>query len=79
MEEVENEMKNIGRVYRGPDGGKPDYKTYLDAMAIDPGITLNLVKGWFKLNVESKNQVWGNATATLPTTLTLSIRHTCSS
>ena len=40
-------------------GGKPAYKTWQDAKAISPGITLNLVKGWFKLNVEPKNQVWG--------------------
>ena len=59
MEEAEAEMRIIGRVYRGPDGGKSAYKTYLDAKAINPGITLNLVKGWFKLNVEPKNQVWG--------------------
>jgi hypothetical protein len=59
MEEAEAEMRVIAKVYRGPDGGKPAYKTYLDAKAIEPGITLNLVKGWFKLNVEPKNQVWG--------------------
>ena len=59
MEEAENEMRIIAKVYRGADGGKPAYKTYLDAKAIEPGITLNLVKGWFKLNVEPKNQVWG--------------------
>ena len=58
MEEAENEMRVIAKVYRGPDG-KPAYKTYLDAKAISPGITLNLVKGWFRLNVEPKNQVWG--------------------
>ena len=59
MEEAENEMKIIAKVYRGADGGKPAYKTYLDAKAIEPGITLNLVKGWFKLNVQPKDQVWG--------------------
>ena len=59
MEEAENEMRIIAKVYRGADGGTPAYKTYLDAKAIKPGITLNLVKGWFKLNVEPKTQVWG--------------------
>ena len=59
MEEAENEMKIIAKVYRGADGGKPAYKTYLDAKAIKPGITLNLVKAWFKLNVQPTNQVWG--------------------
>ncbi len=47
MEEAENEMRVISKVYRGADGGKPAYKTYLDAKAIEPVITLNLVKGWF--------------------------------
>ena len=59
MEEAENEMKIIAKVYRGADGGKHAYQTYLDAKAIEPGITLNLVKGWFKLNVQPTNQVWG--------------------
>ncbi len=59
MEEAEQEMRVIARVYRAPDGGKSAYKTYLDVKAISPGITLNLVKGWFKLNVEPKNLVWG--------------------
>ena len=59
MEEAENEMRIIAKVYRGADGGKLAYKTYLDAKAIEPGITLNLVKGWFKLNVQPKDQVWG--------------------
>ena len=59
MEEAEQEMRVIAKVYRGPDGGKPAYKTWLDAEAIQPGITLNLVKVWFKLTVEPKNQVWG--------------------
>ncbi len=59
MEEAENEMIIIAKVYRGADGEKPAYKTYLDAKAMEPGITLNLVKGWFKLNVQPANQVWG--------------------
>ncbi len=59
MEEAENEMKIIAKVCRGADGGKPAYKTWLDAKATQPGITLSLVKGWFKLNVEPTNQVWG--------------------
>ncbi len=58
MEEAANEMRIMAKVYRGADGGKPAYATYLDAKAINPGITLNLVKGWFKLNVEPTKQVW---------------------
>ncbi len=59
MEEAEAEMKIIAKVYRGPDGGKPAYKTWQDAKEINPRITLNMVKGWFKLNIDPKNQVWG--------------------
>ncbi len=59
MEEAENEMRVIAKVYRAPDVGMSAYKTYLDAKAISPGITLNLVKGWFKKNVEPQTQVWG--------------------
>ena len=59
MEEAEAEMRVIAKVYNAPDGGKPAYKTYLDAKAMEPRITLNLVKGWFKLNVQPTNQVWG--------------------
>jgi hypothetical protein len=54
MEEVENEMQILAKVYRGADGGKPVYKTYLDARAINPGITLNLVKRWFKTKCRAK-------------------------
>ena len=59
MEEAETEMKIIAKVYKGPDGGKPAFKTWQDAKVINPKITLNLVKGWFKQNVEPKAQVWG--------------------
>ena len=59
MEEAEAEMRVISKVYNASDGGKSVYKTYLDAKAISPGITQNLVKGWFKLNVNPKNQVGG--------------------
>ena len=64
MNEAENailddEIKTIAKVYRGKDGGKPAYKTYLDAKAIKPGITLELVKGWRKQNVEPTRQVGG--------------------
>ena len=58
MEEAEAEMQVIAKVYNASDGGKSVY-TYLDAKAISPGITQNLVKGWFKLNVDPKNQVGG--------------------
>ena len=59
MDEAEAEMRVISKVYNASDGGKSVYKTYLDAKAISPGITQNLVKGWFKLNVNPKNQVGG--------------------
>ena len=59
MEEAEHEMKIIAKVYRAPDGGKPAYKTWQDVKEISPGITLNTVMVWFKLNVQPKGQVWG--------------------
>ena len=60
MDEIDAEIKIIAKVYRGTDGGTPAYKTWQYAKEISPRITLNLVKGWFKLNVEPKVQVWGN-------------------
>ena len=66
MEEAEQEMRIIAKVYRGADGGKSAYKTYLDAKTIEPGITLNLVKRWFKQNVEPKTQVWGKNSYVAP-------------
>ena len=59
MEEADAEFKLIAKTYRAPDGGKPAYKTWQDVKEINPGITLNTVKGWFKLNIDPKNQVWG--------------------
>jgi hypothetical protein len=59
MEEAEQEMRVIAKVYRGPDGGESAYKTWLDATDINPRISLNLLKGWFKLNVDPKGQVLG--------------------
>ncbi len=58
-EEAEARFKLIAKVYRGPDGGKPAFETWQDAREINPAITLNEVKGWFKLNVQPKGQVWG--------------------
>ncbi len=58
MEEAEAEFKIIAKVYRAPDGGKPAYKTRQDVKEISPGITLNTVKVWFKLNIDPKTQVW---------------------
>ncbi len=49
----------IAKVFRGKEGGRPAYKTYLDAKAIKPGITLELVKGWLKQNIEPTRQVGG--------------------
>ncbi len=59
MEEAEAEFRIIAKTYRGLEGGKSAFKTWQDAKEISPGITLNLVKGWFKLNVQPKGQVWG--------------------
>ncbi len=59
MDEADAEFKVIAKVYRAADGGKPAYKTSQDAKAISLGITLNTVKGWFKLNIDPKGQVWG--------------------
>ncbi len=58
-EAAEARFKLIGKVFRSPEGGKPAIKTWQDARDIDPRITLNEVKGWFKSNVEPKGQVWG--------------------
>ncbi len=77
MGEAENEVRGIAKVDRGPDGGKPAYKTYLDAKAIEPGITINLVKGWFKLTSRQRTRCGDKGTATLPQALTMSIRRTC--
>ncbi len=55
----DSEIKTIATVYRSKDGGKPAYKTWLDAKAIKPGIILELVKGWLKQNVEPSRQVGG--------------------
>ena len=57
--DVEAINKTIRRVYYSKDGGRPAYKTYLDAKAIDPQITLDWVRGWFKTNIERTRQVGG--------------------
>ena len=59
MEAGEARFKIIAKSYHGPEGGKPAVKTWHDVRDIDPRITLNEVKGWFKLNVDPKRQVWG--------------------
>ena len=43
-EEAEARFKLIAKVYRGPDGGKPAFKTWRDDREINPTITLNEVK-----------------------------------
>ena len=58
-EAAEARMKIISKTYKGPEGGKPAVKTWQDARDIDPIITLNEVKGWFKQNVKPEGQVWG--------------------
>ena len=51
--------KVIAKIYYGKEGGQPAYKTWLEAKVIDPGITLDWVKSWFRLNVQPKRQVGG--------------------
>ena len=58
-EAAEARMKLIAKTYKGPEGGKPAFKTWQDARDQDPRITLNEVKYWFKQNVQPKGQVWG--------------------
>ena len=57
--EINDRDKTIARLYHGKDGGRSAYKTWLDAKAIDPRITLDWVRGWFKKNVERTKQVGG--------------------
>ena len=59
MEAGEARFKEISKVYHGPEGGKPAFKTWQDAREINPRITLNEVKAWFKQNIQPKGQVWG--------------------
>ena len=56
---VEERDKTIRSVYYGKEGGRTPYKTYLDAKAKDPRITLDWVRDWFKKNVERTRQVGG--------------------
>ena len=58
-EAAQARCKIIAKSYNGPEGGKPAVKTWHDVRDIDPRITLNEVKGWFKLNVDPKKQAWG--------------------
>ncbi len=54
---LDDELKTIAKNHRGKDGGRPAFETYLDAKAIKPGITLELVKSWLKKNVEPTRYV----------------------
>ena len=56
---IEDRDKTIRKVYHGKDGGSSAYKTYLDAKAIDPRITLDWVRGWFKKNVKRQDKKAG--------------------
>ena len=56
---VEDRDTTSRRVYHGKEGGSTAYKTYLDAKAIDPIITFDWVRDWFKKNVERTRQVGG--------------------
>ena len=51
--------KVIAKIYYGKEGRQTPYKTWLDAKAIDPRITLDWVRGWFKSNIEKARQVGG--------------------
>lgn len=55
----EDREKTIRRVYYSKDGGNTAYKTYLDAKAIDPRITLDWTRDWFKKNVERTRHIGG--------------------
>ena len=56
---INDRDKTIAKVYHGQDGARPAYKTWLDAKAIDPRISLDWVRDWFKRNVERTRQVGG--------------------
>ena len=56
---INDRDKTNAKVYHGKDGGRPAYETYLDAKAIDPRITLDWTRDWFKRNVERTRQVGG--------------------
>ena len=56
---IEERDKTIRSVFYGKDGGSTPYKTYLDAKAIDPRITLDWVRDWFKKNVQRTKQLGG--------------------
>ncbi len=56
---IQERDNNFRRVYYEKDGGGTAYKTYLDAKAIDPRITLDWVRDWFKKNAERTRQVDG--------------------
>ncbi len=53
---INEKDKVIAKIYHG---GQPAYKTWQEAKAINPRITLDWTKDWFKKNVEPKSQVWG--------------------
>ena len=57
--EIEDKNKTIRKVFYAKDGGRTPYKTWLDAKAIDPRITLDWVRSWFNKNVEKTRQVGG--------------------
>jgi hypothetical protein len=70
-------MKIIGKSYHGPEGGKPAVKTWQDVRDIDPRITLNEVKHWFKLNVDPKRQAWGERNSYIAPGPFLSFKQIC--
>ena len=56
---IDDEIRTIAKVYAGKEGGRPAYKTWQDAKAINPSITLDWTKSWFKLSMQPTKQVGG--------------------
>ena len=56
---VNEKNKVIPQIYYGSEGGQPAHKTWLEAKAINPSITLDWVKSWFRLNIQPTKQVGG--------------------
>ncbi len=54
---INDRDKTIANMYHGQDGARPAYKTWLDAKAIDPRITLDWVLVWFKRSKEQNRSV----------------------
>ncbi len=53
---IEGRHKTIRRVYYSKTGGGTAYKTYLDAKAIDPRITLDWERDWFEKTMKEPDR-----------------------